>query len=250
MKAYFGKLIEHVPLSGLSIKHQLFIIVFIIALPAIFIIINSGLEQRENAINHARAETLKLVETIVSEQKNLVSSARQLFIALSHLPEVTNHNQAEVQIILSKILKSSPQYSSIFIADPSGMIWASAIPLKKPISVSDRRYFKNALASGRLSSGEYHIARTSEKPTLNLGYPLKDAAGKVTSVICAGFSLDYYGHNFETYKLQQGANFAILDHQGIVLTIAVNPEKNRGKQSNPDILKQMLVSGRAKMTHF
>ncbi|MDD2231168.1 MAG: diguanylate cyclase, partial [Candidatus Cloacimonetes bacterium] len=173
-------------------------------------------------------------------QKNLVSSTRQLFIALSHLPEVTSHNQAEVQTILSEILKSSPQYSSIFIADPSGTIWASAIPLKKTISVSDRRYFKNALASGRLSSGEYHIARTSEKPTFNLGYPLKDATGKVTSVICAGFSLDYYGHSFEAYKLQQGANFAILDHQGIVLTIAVNPGENRGKQSNPDIFKQML----------
>ncbi|MDD2582216.1 MAG: hypothetical protein PHR66_09505, partial [Desulfuromonadaceae bacterium] len=109
MKVYFEKLMEHMTLSRLSIKHQLFIIVSIIALPAIFIIINSGLEQRKNAINHARTETLELVETIVSEQKNLVSSTRQLFIALSHLPEVTSHNQAEVQTILSEILKSSPQ---------------------------------------------------------------------------------------------------------------------------------------------
>ena len=228
------------PLSRLSIKHQLFIIVFIIAFPAIGIIINSGIQQRRDAINDAKMETQKLAEAIISEQKNLISSSRQLFIALSQLPDVTNHNQIEVQSILTEILKLSPQYSNIFIADSSGTIWVSAIPLKEVISVSDRRYFKNALASGQLSSGEYHIARTSNKPTFNLGYPLKDATGNVTAVICVGLSLDYYRHIFEAYKLPHGASFALLDHQGVILTRAVDPGKYRGKQSNPKIFKQML----------
>ena len=78
-------------LSRLSIKHQLLIIVFIIALPAIDIIISSGIQQRREAIHDAQIETQKLAETIVSEQKNLVASTRQLFIALSQLPEIKTH---------------------------------------------------------------------------------------------------------------------------------------------------------------
>ena len=226
--------------SRLSIKHQLFLIVAIIAFPAICIIINSGMQQRRAAIHDAGIETQKLAETIVNEQKNLVASTRQLFIALSQSPEITSRKQVETQAILSEILRLSPQYSNIFITDPAGNVWASGVPLQEAISVADRRYFKNALASGKLSSGEYHIARTTNKPTLNLGYPLKDNNGKVTAVIVAGFSLDYYRHIFNAYNLPRGASFALLDHQGIVLTRAIDPEKYMGKPSSPEILKYML----------
>jgi len=217
----------------------LFLIVSIIAFPAICIIINSGLQQRKDAFHDAQMETQKLAETIVSEQKNLVASTRQLFIALSQVSEVTTHKHDEVQDILTEILKLSPQYSNIFIADPSGVVWASAIPLTEVVTVSDRRYFKNALASGKLSSGEYHIARTSKKATFNLAYPLKDDSGKVKSVICAGLSLDNYRHILKDYKLPRGASFALIDHKGIILTRAVDPEKYTGRQSSPEIFKHM-----------
>jgi PAS domain S-box-containing protein len=228
-------------LSRLSIKHQLFLIVAIIAFPAVCIIINAGMQQRRAALHDAERETQKLAETIVSEQKNLVASTRQLFIALSQSPEITSRKHVEVQAILAEILRLSPQYSNIFIADPSGVIWASGVPLTETVSVADRRYFKNALASGKLSSGEYHIARTSKKPTLNFGYPLHDHSGKVTAVICAGLSFDYYRHMFDAYKLPKGASFALLDHQGIILTRAIDPEKYVGKPSSPEIFKHMLA---------
>jgi len=227
-------------LSRLSIKYQLLVIVSIIALPAICIIVSSGLQQRRAAIHDAQKETQKLAETIVSEQKNLIASTRQLFIALSQLPEVTTRKHVEVQAVLTEILKLSPHYSNIFIADPSGLVWASAVPTHEAVSVADRRYFRNAAASGRLSSGEYHISRTSKKPTLNLGYPLKDNAGKLTAVICVGLSLEYYRHILDAYKLPKGASFALIDHQGIFLTRAVDPVKYMGKPSNPEIFKHML----------
>lgn len=231
--------LANMPISRLSIRHQLFLIVFTIAFPAICIIINSGLQQRKDSISKAKIETQKLAEAIVNEQKNLTSSARQLFIALSQLPEVTARNQPRTQKILTEILKLSPQYSNIFIAETSGSVWVSAIPLNESVSVSDRRYFRNAISSGRLSSGEYHIARTSRKATLNLGYPLKDSNGKVTGVICIGLSLDRYKNILDSYKLPQGASFAILDHKGVILARAIEPEKFVGKPSDPKIFKQM-----------
>lgn len=228
-------------LSRLSIKYQLLLIVVIIALPVLGIIVNSGLQQRASDIHDAKLETQKLTETIVNEQKNLVAATRQLFIALAQMPEIAAHKTDVVQPILAEILRLSPHYSNIFLADPSGEVWASAIPLTRPVSVADRRCFINALASGRLSSGEYHIARTSGKPTLNLGYPLKDASGKVTSVMFVGLNLDNYRRVFAAHNLPKGASFAILDYQGTILARAVEPEKYVGKQSNPEILQYMLA---------
>lgn len=227
-------------LSRLSIRHHLLLIVAIIAFPAICIIINSGIQQREDGIHDAKVVTQKLAESIVGEQKNLVASTRQLFIALSQLPEIKTHNAAETRAILAEILKLSPQYSNIFIADASGVVWASAVPLTGPVSIADRRYFINALSSGKLSSGEYHIARTSNKPTFNLGYPLQNHAGTTTDVIVAGFSLDYYRQAFNPSALPTGASFALLDNKGIILTRAIDPEKYVGKPSNAEIFQHML----------
>jgi len=227
-------------LSKTSIKHQLLLIVAIIALPAISILINSGINQRKDAIHDAKQETQKLAEEIVSEQKNIVASTKQLFIALSQLPEIKTHNQVESGAILSEILKLSPQYSNIFIADPSGSVWTSAIPLKESVTVADRRYFRNAMATGKISSGDYHIARTSKRPTLNLAYPLKDEYGNIFSVIVAGLSFDYYRHIFEAYNLPEGASFALLDYKGIILTRAIESEKYRGKPANAEIFQYMV----------
>ena len=227
-------------ISRWSIKHILFLIVGIIALPAICIIVNSGIEQRKNAVHNAKSETRKLAETIVNEQKNLIASTHQLFIALSQLPEVKNHKRSELQAILIDILSLSPQFSNLFIAEPSGEVWASAVPENENLSVADRRYFKNALASGKLSSGEYNVESNSNTPSLNFGYPLKDEEGRVTAVLCADLSLGYYRQMFDRYNLPKGASVALLDHNGIILGRAVEPEKYVGKQANLDILRYML----------
>jgi len=227
------------PLSRLSIKHQLFVIVTIIALPTIFIIVTSGVLQRRNNIHDAKRETQALAEAIVSVQSNLIASTRQLFIALSKLPAVTTRNEVEVNRLLSEILKLSPQYLNIFIADPSGVVWASAVPLTDDVSVADRHYFQKALASGRLSSGDYEITKISKLGTLCLGYPLKDDAGKVTAVIGVSLSLEHYGHILDSYSLPKGASFALLDHAGIILYRAVDSAKYLGKQSSLEILHYM-----------
>jgi hypothetical protein len=48
----------------MSIRAQLFLIAFIVALPAAGIIINSGIKLRNDAINEARGETQKLADSI------------------------------------------------------------------------------------------------------------------------------------------------------------------------------------------
>lgn len=228
------------PLTRFPLKYQLLLIIAIIALPAICLLVSSEIKQRRSAILIAEMETQKLVAAIVSEQDNLVKSTLQLFIALSQSAEVRAHKQIEVQSLFSKILKQSPSYTNIFIADLSGNVWASAVPLTEAVTVADRRYFQNALASGRLSSGEFLIARTSKKPSLTLGYPLKDEAGKVVGVLCAGLSMGNYCHILDEYNLPQGASFTIIDHKGIILTRSSDPVKYMGRPANKDVFRHMV----------
>jgi PAS domain S-box-containing protein len=223
----------------MSIRAQILILAFIVAIPAAGIIVYSGIQMREASTHDARMETQRLADNIAAEQQNLIAAAQQLIIALAQLPEVKKQNRDRVQPVLRDILKLNAQYSNIFIADLNGLVWATAVPTKPPFIVSDRRYFNNALASGQLSSGEYVISRATARPAFNVAYPLRDERGTIIGVISVGFVLDAFTQVLERAKLPAGSSFVLLDHKGIVLYRAIEPEKYIGRQYDPDLFKQM-----------
>ncbi len=227
-------------LTSLTIRAQLILLALIVAFPAAVIIIYSGLSLRNHEIQRARNETRQLADRIASEQNNLVASAEQLVNALAELPDVRNRNVARVESLLRNVLKLNAQYSNIFIVDLHGAVWAANFPKNPPFTVSDRRYFKNALASGRLSSGEFILNRSTLTPALTFGYPFKkDEHGKIIGVICIGVNLEYYKRFLDRADRAFGKSYLLLDHNGVVLTAPINPAALVGKQYYPDQFKKM-----------
>ncbi len=234
-------------LHRMPIKYQLRLIVMIMALPVVGLIIHSGIRQRTEAMNSAAMETRKLADRIAYEQQNKIASARQLMMALSQLSEVKQQDAIKVTPLLGEILKLNPEVSNIFIADLSGTVWATAVPVKGPFIVADRRYFKNALKSGELSSGEYVVSRAINRPTFNFSYPIKDINGTVTGVISVGFLLEKYAQILERSRLPHSASFALLDHKGVTLYRGVEPEKYIGKPTDSQLF-QLIQEGPDEMT--
>ncbi|MBJ6751363.1 sensor histidine kinase [Geomonas anaerohicana] len=205
------------PLLKMPIRMQLLVIVAIVAVPAAGIIIYSGEQNRKQAIEHARAETQTVVGLVASEQRLMLASAQQLLITLAQLPEINEKEAANTTFFLRRILRLHPTIGNIFVADRAGFIWASAAPFEKKINVADRRYFKNAIATGRLSSGEYQIGRISHKPSLNFGYPYWDSRGRLTGVICVSLDMQRYKDLLEQFRPPGRTQMVLIDHDGMVL---------------------------------
>ena len=227
------------PLFRIPIRWQLIIIVAIVALPAAGIIIYSGVQQRNHAINEARIDAQRLVDRISSEQRILAASALQLVVSVSQLPEVKGKEKNKVNSLLKHLLNLHPNLSTLFISDSTGTIWASADHLVGTISIYDRRYFKNAIAEGHLASGEFHISRILKKPIFTFGYPYKNSHGDIVGVVGVGILLDGYKNLLDRSQLPTNSNIVFIDHNGIVLFSAINPDKYIGKMYNPFSFKKM-----------
>jgi PAS domain-containing protein len=226
-------------LFGMSIKAQLLLIAFIVALPAAGIIIHSGVQMRKEAIRAAQVETQRLTDDIATQQYNLIGTAHQLMIALAQLPDVKKQDTARIEPVLKNILKLNAQYSNIFMVDRNGRVWATAIPAQSSSQVSDRRYFKNAVASGRLSSGEFVFSKFTGKPAIAIAYPQKDARGAFSGLIGIGFHLDYYKQLFEHSQLLPGTSYALLDHAGVLLVVTADHAHNIGQQGEEKLFKRL-----------
>ena len=165
--------------------------------------------------------------------------------ALSALPQVQSRNPVAVNALFSELLRKNPQYANIAICDKSGLVWASALPEGERVSVADRRFVREAFRTGMFSSGEYIVGRILKKPAISFGYPVKDVANEVTAVIGIVLNLEYAQGMFDKLDLPSGASYALLDHQGVILTRNINDPLTKGLVGQRDTVKELFTGMKA-----
>jgi C4-dicarboxylate-specific signal transduction histidine kinase len=235
---FSNRIISMTRIFSMSIRAQLFLMALIVALPAAGIIVYAGIQSRQGAIEVALHNSQRFGDGIADAQRNMHISAEQLMSALAKLPEVRRRDAAGLRTILSGLLKQNPRYANIFIADRSGDAWVSGAG-STPFSVADRRYFKNAMATGKFSSGEYAVGRGSSRPAFHFGYPVRDEKGKLAGVIGLGVDLDCFREILEQAQLPHGTSYLLIDHSGVILARGIDPERYVGKRDRPEMFARM-----------
>jgi len=234
-----------------SIRIQLLVITLIIALPVVVMIGYSGLKQRQHAIEDAFNLTGLVSERMAAEQRQIAAGAENLLVALAQLPEVRNRDSVQTTRLMKQISQLNRQFVNILAADRNGTVWAGvAIPPKA--SISDRRYFKNALTQNRFATGEYVISKGLGVPVFHFAYPYRDAAGAISGVVVCALQVDTFSQILKNSALPPETNFLLLDYKGTILTrgvfpkLAVGtsypPERFRRMQAGPDTASERAVA--------
>ena len=221
------------------IRVHMCLLVLLLALPAIGVILHSGIREREEAVLASSDEVEKLANTFASEIQLLVDNTLQLSLTLSHLPDVKSRNATALNPILKELQHQYPYYTFIFVADKDGRVLASSGPTPQGDSVADRRYFRDTVATGRFSAGEYAIGRSSGLPTISFGYPIKDRKEAVSGIIGISFNLRAMAALLVRTKLPAGAAYVILDHRGQILCRGADADGFVGKQDKPELFERM-----------
>ncbi|HEY4744960.1 MAG TPA: cache domain-containing protein [Desulfuromonadaceae bacterium] len=215
------------------------LLILLLALPTIGVILHSGIRERREAVTASYEEVEKLAHVMASEIQLLVDSTRQLSLTLSRLPDVQSRNAASLNPLLKELVLHYPYYTTIFITDRNGVVWASSLPASHRHSVADRRYFTAAIATGQFSAGEFAIGKASGLPTVGFAYPLKDRNGSVTGVIGVSLNLRATTHLHAQKKLPADVTYAIFDHRGTILFRSTDADRFVGTPDRPELFSRM-----------
>ncbi|MDD2852596.1 MAG: ATP-binding protein [Desulfuromonadaceae bacterium] len=226
-------------LYSFPLRTHLLAMAFLLALPAIMLIIQSGINQRNEAMRKGFVSARRLTNAIAREQHNLTSNVEQLLAALEQVPEIQKHDTTVTNAILAAILKKNPQYINIIIADRLGDIWASGLPMKSTFSIKNRFSFQQAVKTKRFSSGDFAIGKLSGEPSIGFSYPIIDAKGNLQGVIAASFDLERFKDLLPINGLPEGSSFNIIDRNGIIVVRNLNPEKYVGTKLSDDKFLRM-----------
>ncbi len=198
------------------IRRHLLLLVLLGVLPALGIILYSGLETRAYMLRDAERGLTRLLDSLANSQENLSVQTHSLFETLSDLPEIRARNARACNTLFASLLRRNPQYANILAADPAGQIFASATPAGS-INAADRKYFREAVASRDFSAGEYAVSRSTGKPTIHFAHPVYDDKGTLQAVVLAAFDIQHFKTAFTRETMPRNSVFLLTDHAGIVL---------------------------------
>ncbi|HVO67642.1 MAG TPA: PAS domain S-box protein [Syntrophales bacterium] len=221
-----------------SIRTQLLLIVLLAALPALVIVIYSGVTRLQSDTETAQTDAMRVLQSLAYDYEHSVESTRQFLMTLAKLPDVRNQNGAACNKLFRELLKENPVYTTVLAADAEGMVFANALSFS-PYSVKQRKYFQDSLRTKKFSVGEYMIGMASGQPTLPFALPVLDSKGRIKTVVITGINLARYGQMFTKTNLPEGSEFGIFDHKNILLYKSHEAEKSLGTTDWPDMIRYM-----------
>lgn len=221
-----------------SIRFQLLLLVVISILPALAIIVFSGIERRVENIGEVQRNLDNAVYGLAREHERNVASTRHFLITLAMLPQVQNRRAEDCNRLFKSLLKENPLYANIFAADAGGKVFAGALPFK-PFLIQNRKFYRDVMRTGLFAVGEYRLGVRSGRQVLPYAHPIRDIRGKITGVVVVGIDLSRYGEILEIDKIPPGAVLSLTDHRGTRLYRNPDPQSFAGAPDLPDMAAAM-----------
>jgi diguanylate cyclase (GGDEF)-like protein len=228
-------------LKTLNIRSRIILLVVMAALPALLFTAYDSWGDRARAEAHARQELSRLVKQAALEQAQIIEGARQTLVAISLVPAFVLNDAARCNEYLAKLLEqSSGLYHSMGIYGPDNVLFCNALPWEGKVFSPDRLYVNLARSSGKFSIGEYQVGRVTKQQGINIGYPLRDAAGDITGVAFVALNLDNFNRMAAATPLPPRGILRVLDRDGVVLARQPGSAANIGQKLQiPSVLEAL-----------
>ena len=207
-----------------SLRFRLLLLVLAAVLPLLGLVLLNTAAQHRQATAEAEANVGRLAQLAAADHRQHAESAHLLLAALASVPELFGTDVQACHQVLRSVLEASPRYANLGVISPNGLLVCSALPFEGSVDLSDRPYFRQAVATRTLAVGEYQVGRVTDRPTINCGYPVYAEDGRLRSVIFAALDLGWLTDFARDAPLPPSSALLLLDRQGTVLLHFPNAE--------------------------
>lgn len=153
-----------------SLRARLLLLVLLTLLPALLLILYTGVEQRRLAAAAAQGDAMHVVQLAAGTHKELFAETQRLVQLLAQLPAVREGSAASCSAFLTHLFKQDPvpHYSSFSVLRPNGDVFCSSVPLKRRINAGDQAYYRRVMNSRTFAIGDYQIGRITGRAIIVL----------------------------------------------------------------------------------
>ncbi len=235
-------------LSSVSLRIRLLLLILAALLPAVAMLVYQGMQDHKQAHQSLAREAEYVAQQIVTFSKETFPKPDQYLANLSSVPELQQSGPVCDQLLAST-LKSSYSLDNVLIIQPDGDVACSGIPLKGPMNLSTRHYFRRAMASKAFAIGDLQQSRKGPEPLIVFAYPILDDKENVTRVLALAADLswlnDSLGRALKSSGRFIGVAASVVDSNGSL--IAAAPHADYVGRRVPDWDPTTMQLNRAKV---
>ncbi|MCX6022866.1 MAG: cache domain-containing protein, partial [Chloroflexi bacterium] len=226
-----------------SLRARIMLLVVLSTVPVFVLMLFNADELRHESANEASAEALRVSRLAADQQERVIEGTRHLLLALAPSGALRTSNTELCNALTARVLTESPSYANIGAVNVRGETFCSALPVTAPANVADRSWFRRALATGGLGVGEYQLEPATNRASINVGYPFRDADGAVRGVVFAALDLAWLSTAADGLDLTAGSVLTVTDRDGTVLMRYPNDDDWLGRRLPAGDLPPALFSG-------
>ncbi|MFF2448186.1 ATP-binding protein [Neobacillus sp. NPDC058068] len=210
-------------------KKKWFIYLFLTLVPAAVISFVLAQHTVSSVENKYKSEAQEFADFHAMNIEHFLSETVGRLEMLATSIKIQNNNKDDLQKILQETEEKDPRFSGFYWSNSNGDLLIGSNPINKPINVSDRPYFQQALKTGQTSLSKAHIGRVMGRYIISVATPIVDY-GNVKGVLIASLRIDELGAAINTLINEE--MIVVTDERGQTLIKAGSiPEKNSVKSS-------------------
>ncbi|MGE5198633.1 MAG: ATP-binding protein, partial [Rhodospirillaceae bacterium] len=199
-----------------TIRARLLMLVGVALLPAIAIIGYDQYRFRQQVFHTIQVDAFRQASLLDEQIELQIRESAHRFALISRFTRVRAMD-ASTSATLAELVRESPYYVNLAVADPTGRVVSSAVPFSGELSIGGQTFFRRAVATKAFATGGFYRNPISPRTGLNMAYPMLDPDGRVHGVLWATLGLDWTADFVRAAQLPPGAVLLILDGNGTVL---------------------------------
>ena len=205
--------------SLISLRTRLLWVLLLAFVPAFTLIVRDHFEWEQQDHREISDEAMLNARLAAAGYERLLEGTRHVLLAFAQLESLQGPDPGAANKILRNFLKRYPTFLNIGVINSDGRLFASALPHDPRLDLSERHYFKYAMASNDFSVGKFQIGSVTHRPSLNCGFPMRDTAGKPRRVVFSALDLKWLNSMAGEVPVPPDARLLLLDREGAVLAV-------------------------------
>ena len=226
----------------------LMVLIVLLAIAPVFALYLVRLQSSsEMALERAHEQAAALVEAGVSAHKQVADQARHLLEVLARIPAVRESALPECENVMKAVHESRDWLAGIFAVGPNGKGLCGASPVARTLDVSDRQYFRDAVATKKFKISDVITSRATGSYIVAGVLPLYNADGTLKVVLGLGVSLSWINRIAAEASAKFGGILIALDGSGRVIAYGPHmpPNWTIGGLNESPLVKTIMASNAA-----
>lgn len=201
-----------------SLHLRLWVVIALASLPVFLMAFFDYRERRQDAVTSLENEVSRMLTAARLAEESALHRMRQTFQIMARADNLQSLDTEDCSGLAQRLLQSMEGFSNIGAALPNGQLFCSASPMREGVSVNDRLWFQDAMASESTTAGDFVVGRVSRQPGMVFGHPVRDSQGQIKAVLFASIQLTWFENLVAEFKLPAGWNAFLLKIPGEVLS--------------------------------